>query len=346
MSNYYEAEVIIGIEAIAIQELNTLKGINSQSISKIRNGFIRFRYKGRVSELNNCRSIIAIYSIQYFDIPRPKAFLGHENFTRINDVLSNITRQWVSGDYTLGLSAAGSDSSVMQRIKHEFSATLALPIDEEDKGNLFIRLMPAYKQQGWELLVRLTPKPLSTRPWRIQNIPGALNATVAHAMLTLADIHNNATILNICSGTATILIEQAHNNNNSCLIALDHDASMLNAATKNIAASKTESAIVQMIGEAQQTPFLSNAIDYMFADLPFGHHMGSHEENEWLYPAILAEADRIAKSNAKFIAITHEIQLMQESLQSSQWRVKKQIQINLSGLHPHIFILERTSTKI
>ena len=33
--------------------------------------------------------------------------------------------------------------------------------------------------EGWEVLVRLTPRPLTARPWRVCNWPGALNAVVA-----------------------------------------------------------------------------------------------------------------------------------------------------------------------
>ena len=40
--------------------------------------------------------------------------------------------------------------------------------------------------EGWEALVRLTPRPLSARPWRVCNLPGALDATAAHAMARLS----------------------------------------------------------------------------------------------------------------------------------------------------------------
>ena len=339
--NNYEAEVIIGIEEIAITELKTIIGIKHSSIIRVRGGFIRFVYSNNPSKLLKLKSIVAIYIIHHFDITRPKALLGHQNFTNLQNQISQIIQQWHSRPQSMGLGAAGSQSSVMNRIKQELSQVLSLTIADDEKGELYFRLIPAYKRQGWEALIRLTPRPLATRNWRVQNIPGALNATVAYAMTQLADTPDNKTLLNLCSGTGTILIEHAEHKGDDNLIALDNNVKMIQAASQNIEASKTKTHITQLQGDAQQTPFLDNSIDCIYADLPFGHHIGSHAENEWLYPAILYETARIAKQGARFIALTHEIQLMEECLTSSQWFIKSQIKINLNGLHPRIFVLER-----
>lgn len=341
MTQYYEAEVIVGIEDIAINELKLVKGVKKQSIKLIRDGFIRFEFKNNPAKLLTLNSIIAIYAIHHFDIPRPKALLGHQNFTHIVKLLSNTYREWDEQTITLGLGAAGSDSSVMQRIKQELSQTLNIPVADDDKGNLYIRLLPAYQKQGWEALIRLTSHPLATRRWRIKNIPGALNATVAYAMTQFANIAHEGCVVNLCSGTATILIEHAKHHSYDTMIAIDNDKTMLQAASQNINASKINSNIIQLQCDAQQTPFLTDSIGCIYADLPFGHHIGSHDENEWLYPAILEESARIAKQGATFVVLTHEIQLMEQTLESSHWKTKLQKKINLSGLHPQIFVLER-----
>lgn len=341
MAQIYEAETIIGIEDIVIRELQSHPDINPQSIQKIRDGFIRFESNEKFSQLNTFKSVIALYIVHHFDVPRPKALLGHQNFTTLIQYLDNILKTWSPNHYTFGLGAAGSNSAVMRRIKQDISLMLSIPIAEDDKGHLFMRLIPAYQMQGWETLIRLTPVPLSTRGWRIKNIPGALNATVAYAMTQIADIPQNSQIVNLCSGTATILIEIAQQAKNKTLIALDNDIQMLQSAKANIEASQTSEHIIQILGDAQQTPFKSGSISHIFADLPFGHYVGSHNENEWLYPAILEESARIAKQGASFVALTHEIQLMLQSLKTSKWLIKHQRQINLSGLHPKIFVLER-----
>jgi tRNA (guanine6-N2)-methyltransferase len=341
MTQFYEAEVIIGIEDIAINELKALKGVKTRSIKLIREGFLRFEFGKNPEKLIRVNSIIAVYAIYHFDISRPKALLGHQNFTRLVQLLSDRSQKWSEQEITFGLGAAGSDSSVMQRIKQEISHTLGLPIADEEKGNLYIRLIPAYKQAGWEVLIRLTRYPLATRKWRIQNIPGALNATVAYAMTQMGNSPEVESVVNLCSGTATILIEHAQHRRDDSIIAIDNDISMLNSASKNIQASDTANHIMQLLCDAQQTPFSDNSIGRIYADLPFGYHMGSHDENEWLYPAILEESARIAKLGASFIVLTHEIQLMEQTLRSSRWKMNQQQKINLNGIHPQIFVLER-----
>ncbi len=340
MTSYYEAEVIIGIEDIAIQELKTIPKLDHTSIKVIRQGFIRFQYDGIIQKLNKLHAVIAIYEIHHFDIPRPKALLGHEHFTRLVSILSEKIRAWSQPELTFGIGVAGSESSVIHRLKEEISKALDIIEAEDGKGSLYWRLIPAYKNTGWEVLIRLTPKPLSTRQWRINNIPGALNATVAYAMTQLTEQSNNHTVLNFCSGTATILIEYAQQHDNSILIAIDNDPTMIRAGQENLEEANVKDNINQIYCDATQSPIADNSIDCIYADLPFGHYIGSHDDNEWLYPAILNESARVAKQHTPFIVITHEIQLFEQSVTYSNWKIKSQRQINLNGLHPRIFVLE------
>src|SRR5947208_2669780 len=79
------------------------------------------------------------------------------------------------------------------------------------------------------------------------------------------------------------------------------------------------------------------------ADLPFGHLVGSHEENVALYPAILREAARVARREAPFVLITHEVRLTEALLAASpEWATDAMLRVTLGGLHPRIFVLRRT----
>lgn len=339
--NEYEAEVIVGIEDIVIAELKNLNHIETELIRMIRPGFIRFFCTGTAYDLLKLRSVIAVYAVHHFDIPRPKALLGHQNFTYLSELLSQQINQWHNPTETFGIGAAGSNSSVFQRVKQQIAQTLGLQVADDGKGELFLRCMPAIEKSGWEILIRMSQHPLSARKWRIQNIPGALNATVAYAMKHLAQPEPDHHILNLCSGTATILIEHSETSFINPIFAIDNDHLVLSLAQQNIEASKNNNTISQIHGDAQQTPFKNNQFDTIYADLPFGHHVGSHEENEWLYPAILSESERIAKRTAKFLVITHEISLFEQCVALTSWKIKHSRQITLSGLHPRIFVLER-----
>ena len=342
----YEAEVIPGIEPIAIHELRSLAGAAVQSVRQTRPGFIRFRLEGAPEKLALLRSVVAVYHIHGFAIPRPKALLGHQHFTRLIDILQDVIARWKDDKLSLGIGAAGSESSVLLRLKRELATALGVAPAEVGKGDLYIRLARRRDKKGWEILVRTTARPLSKRGWRAANMPGALNATVAYAMTQFNPTEHPATVVNLCSGTSTILIEQALSRPADLLLAIDHADRMIEAAARNTAASQTAARIHHIKAEASQTPLPPNSADRIYADLPFGHHVGSHEANQRLYPRILDEAARLAKSDANLTLLTHDIHLLRRCLHRSPWKIKSETRINLGGLHPRIFVLEQKSARM
>ena len=344
MLNEYEAEVIPGIEATAIHELRSQPAV--QSVRQTRPGFIRFAVDGTSAGLAARRSVIALYRIHRFPVPRPKALLGHQHFSRLVAILEDCIQRWNRSEISLGIGAAGSRSSTLIRLKQELAAALDLTLAEDGKGELYLRLLRPTDKEGWEILVRTTPHPLSKRAWRVANVPGALNATLAYAMIQLSPPEPPAVAVNLCSGTSTILIEHALTRPQDRLLAIDHDARMIAAAICNAQASGAAHRIHHLRADASQTPLPANSADRIYADLPFGHHVGSHEANLRLYPAILTESARLAKSDAILLLLTHEVRLLRRCLPASAWRIKSETAIALSGLHPRLFVLAKKSTGI
>lgn len=346
MMNDYEAEIVPGLESIAIRELRALAGAAIQGLRQTRSGFIRFRLAGGAEQLAALRSVTALYRIHSFVIPRPKALLGHQHFTRLLGILEESIRRWPRGGVSLGIGAAGSESTVLRRLKRQLADALGLALAEDGKGDLYLRLLRPSDKKGWEVLVRTTAQPLSKRAWRVANAPGALNATVAYAMIPFSLSARAATAVNLCSGTSTILIEHALLRPADILIAIDHDDRMLEAAIRNAQASQTARRIHHVKADAGQTPLPAGSADCIYADLPFGHHIGSHEANVRLYPAILAEAARLARREASMTLLTHDIQLLRRCLAGSAWKIKSETAITLSGLHPRLFVLVQKSSRI
>ena len=97
-----------------------------------------------------------------------------------------------------------------------------------------------------------------------------------------------------------------------------------------------------MIADGRRLPFPGRSFDVLFADLPFGGRVGSHQDNLSLYPALLAEAARVTRAGGRFILITHEIQLMEGVLSAqAHWRSEAPLRVSLRGLHPRIYVLQR-----
>ena len=342
----FEAEVIPGLEAFAHDELLNRFGTKATQIRSGRAGFLRFRFSGSPLELRALRSVVAVYQIHQFAIPRPKALLGHQYFARLTMILSGATRLFAQPARTLGIGAAGSESSVMRRLHNELAGALRLDVAAVDKGELFIRIMPDRRAGGWEVLVRTTRRPLSAREYRRENMPGSLNATVAYVMTKVGPLPRGSAAINLCSGASTIAIEHALARSADLLLALDSSDTALETGRRNARASGVEGRICHLLADGTTAPLASGSADRLYADMPFGHLIGSHDENKRLYPAILREAARLARPNAAFIVLTQEVRLMRRSLDTSLWRADREIRINLRGLYPRLFVLRRNSATI
>jgi tRNA (guanine6-N2)-methyltransferase len=334
----YEAEIAEGLLPIASKEIAALIDKEGSIGRSHRPDALPFYYRGNFQKLLALKKVIAVYRLLRFELPRPKALLGHQHFQRIIEALRLILAH--DRFQTLYISAAGSESSVMLRLKQELAQALNLKIAQEE-GDLLLRLRRSPGKDAWELLIRLSPRPLASRGWRVCNYQGALNASVASAMISLLNPTPRETFLNIACGSGTILIERAQEMPALHLFGLDNSQEALLCAQQNIQAAACEN--IELIhGDATQLPFAAASMDNLAADLPFGQLIGSHSENQKLYPALLQEAARLARTGARFVVISHEVKLMEQCLKASKaWAVLQQQMVTLTGLHPRIFLLER-----
>ena len=169
-----EADILVGLEQIVQAELAEQLGADARYTEASRAGALRFTYSGNLHALLDLRSVIAIYLARHFAVPRPRALLGHQHFEALVNLTEIVRDLSPSNAYqTLRLSAAGEDSSVLSRLKTELAQRTGLTISPDD-GDLLLRLRRAADREGWEVLVRLTPRPLATRSWRVCNMPGAM----------------------------------------------------------------------------------------------------------------------------------------------------------------------------
>jgi tRNA (guanine6-N2)-methyltransferase len=329
---------------MAWRELKTRFGDRIEKVERPpKAGVLRFGYTGNLYHLSKLQTAQAAYLIQHFAVPRPKALLGDQHFKALLAQIAAVRELSPADAYhALHISAAGSESSVMNRLKEELAAKTSLALGGEE-GDLLIRLRhPPGGGKGWEVLVRLSPRPLATRAWRVCNREGALNATVAYAMAQYTNPQPDDMFLNMLSGSGTLLIERLACGAAKSVVGYDHDPAALECARKNIEAAGYSDQIKLNLGDVRQLPLPDSSVDAICSDLPFGNLVGSHEDNLTLYPALLSEAARVAKPGARGVFITHEVKLMEALLEDARhWKTQQVIRITLGGLHPRIFVLER-----
>lgn len=338
-SQHYEAEIVEGLEQFAVDELQARFG-SAVAIDVEQVGAVRFRYHGHAGKLLALRSVIAVYRLHSFPVSRPKALLGHQNFHTIVGMIAQAQALHHRSDFaTLHIDAAGSDSAVMIRLRDELAQSARL-VPSPEKGDLHIRIRRG--GDGWDVLVRLSPRPLATRAWRVCNYEGALNATVAYAMgRLLAPPPEGGHLLNLMCGSGSLMVEWlALNKANTCF-GIDCEPGALACAEQNLNASRYADRWQLHKGDATRTPLPDGGYDFLCVDLPFGQRVGSHDDNLDLYPAVLAEAYRVAAENARLAVITHEVRLFASVVADSGWRVDHEQRVTLRGLHPRLYLLRR-----
>lgn len=340
MFAFFEAEVPEGLEELAWRDIvGQLAHTKHLRQSK---GELRFLTDDAWSRLRQLRSVIAISYALWFDVPRPKALLGHQQMTRIEQSVAAVLKQYSSNTFqTLYLDAAGKDSTVMRRIEQAIAQKFGLKTSE--KGDLRLRIRPSrLYDSGWDVLIRLSPRPSATRAWRTHNMQGALSAPVAYLMGMLASANAHDALLNLGCGSGTLLIEGCQQA--TYCVGLDNNSQLLRTITEqHLSHAGLKAHLV--CADMRHLPFGEKTFDVLLADLPFGQLVGNQKDNQTLYPAILAEAGRVAVPNARFVLITHAVNLFETVLKdfSTTWTCAQTHKITLNGLHPRIYTLIRQS---
>ncbi len=340
----YEAEVLPGLKPFATSEL---RGRFHRSIDLFPDenpDRLPFQFDGPAADLLGLRTVAAVYAVLTFDIPRPKALLGHQHFTHLLKRVDRLIEVFPEGAFqTFRISAAGKESSVFSRLIDELQRSTGLAYSSDD-ADLFMRVRPAaIHQHGWEVLIRISPRPLATRQWRVCDLPGALNATIAAAMIELTRPQNRDRFLNLMCGSGTLLIERLLRGPAAVTTGCDIDHEVLACAAENIARSGLADLITTSRMDAARTGFPGGCFDVICADLPWGVLVGSHQGNADLYPAVLEEAARITAPQARMVIITQEIRLFEEVIEryTKLWKLKQVVRVFQGGLHPCIYSFER-----
>jgi 16S rRNA G966 N2-methylase RsmD len=341
----YEAEVLPGLEPFVSGELTRLFG----SVVTLRwpdeaASAVSFEYSGPQSSLLALRTAAAVYRVLHFDISRPKALLGHEHFTRLTARIDHVRGSFPAGTFrTFRISAAGRDSSVFRRLQTEIAAHTHL-IYEPDDADLFLRVRPAqWYSSGWEVLLRISPRPLSARAWRVCNMPGALNATLAAAMVELTAPRDTDRFFNPMCGSGTLLIERAHRGLAEAVGGCDTSAEALRCAQGNVQAAGMEDMVSVFEMDATALSLPEASCDVICADLPWGQLTGIRDETAVLYRRALVEWARVAAHGARLVVITHALASFNQALTESHhvWHLERRIKVFQGGLHPQIFVFRR-----
>jgi tRNA (guanine6-N2)-methyltransferase len=333
-------ELVIADGLVPLARAELLRRLPGSVLLPAADNLLRLRSRN-LREILQLRLVNSAALVCSFAVPRPKALLGDQHLRRLLNEIAAVRALHPAGSFqTLFISAAGNDSSVMQRLSDTLCRASGLQRGAED-GDLLLRVRPDPQQAGWQVLIRISPRPLATRSWRVCNLPGALNGPAAAALITLAAPPAGSRLLNIGCGSGSLLIEALHQTALDA-VGCDIDAAARSCAEQNLAAAGLSGRAVITDWDAAQLPLPAASVTTVVGDLPFGHLVGSHAANLTLYPQLLDEAARVVKQHGRTVLLSHEVRLMQQLIQHHPaWSLQQELRIDVGGLFPRIFVLLR-----
>jgi 23S rRNA G2445 N2-methylase RlmL len=87
-------------------------------------------------------------------------------------------------------------------------------------------------------------------------------------------------------------------------------------------------------------------VDRVVTNLPFGKQVGSHELNRTLYPAALAEIDRVLTADGRAVLLTEDKRLLHKAIQRlPALKVVRERLLKYNGATPTAYVLTRLRPK-
>ncbi|XP_067841170.1 THUMP domain-containing protein 2 isoform X2 [Heptranchias perlo] len=128
-----------------------------------------------------------------------------------------------------------------------------------------------------------------------------LRSTVAWAMAYLADITAGSLVLDPMCGLGTILLEAAKEWPNAHYHGIDNTASQLQIASANVCFAKLTSNIDLTRASVTELPLLTESVNVVICDIPFGKKFKISQDTKTIMPYILKEMVRWDPTNVKNI---------------------------------------------
>ncbi|GIG41374.1 RNA methyltransferase [Cellulomonas phragmiteti] len=333
-----------------------------------RDDAVALALPGPLAEVAALRTAVAAWVVVHLDVPRPKSFASPEHLRRIVDAVYASLR--VAGSSTFRFEAAGADSAVFARLAGLLHEATGLQHDP-DAGDLVVRVRRGARRDatpgarggraaarevdpGWDVLVRVGPRPLSARTWRVADFPGAANATIAAAVARLAGLRPQDRVLNLMAGSGTLLVERLLAAPAAAGVGVDLDAAALDAARANLEAARllarpprpvlvrADATDADALRAAVTEP-LGGAADVVLADPPWGTLHGSHADAPRLHAGLLRAAHAVSAPGARLVVLTHEVKVMERVVRDAAdlWVPRSATRVFAKGHHPRIHVLDR-----
>ncbi|MGI8867868.1 MAG: methyltransferase domain-containing protein [Mycobacteriales bacterium] len=329
-------------DIVSTEVTRSLAGASNVAAIPGREDTVRLDLAGSFAPLLALRTVVAPYRVLSFDVPRPKSLIDGPKLRAIAAVIDIVSRLNKPPPASFRFDAAGSDSSVFQRLGSALADEAGLPYRPDD-GECQVRVRRSLDGPGWDVLVRLSSGPLSARPWRVADHPAGANATVAAAMALLTHPKRADLVLNLMCGTGTLLIERLLTAPAAAGFGIDVDASFVDGARQNLAAAGLSGRAACSLGDVTD-PGATGAEpwDVVLADPPWGDKSGRRSDLVALHASVLERAIQATLPGGRICILTAEMPVMQEFLRGEhRLSLVSATSVFHKGHWPQIYLLRR-----
>ncbi len=176
--------------------------------------------------------------------------------------------------------------------------------------------------------------------YRLESVPASMHPAVAAALLYdhRRYMKQTHTVLDPFCGAGTLLIERKKLMGAKAFTGLDISPKAFSIARANCHEAGLHAKVFNRDCRGFHSDF---GYDEILCNLPFGHRVGSHEQNERLYDDILQQWPKILRPGGFVLAVTNDKQLFSALATRHGWKIASQMAFSAGGLSPTAFLLQR-----
>ncbi|PJE81527.1 hypothetical protein COU58_02025 [Candidatus Pacearchaeota archaeon CG10_big_fil_rev_8_21_14_0_10_32_42] len=325
---------ITGLRSVVLDEL---KRFNFKILDEAEDSvFIEFS-EAIILNVKKLRGVSRAYLILQNNIYHPTYISNHKSI--LGDLIDVIIKY--DNFKTFKISCAGSDSPEVRSLAKYIQDTYGM--EENDDADMKIHIVKP--DEIWEIGIQITPRPLSLRDYKLKNMSGAMDPTIAYAVNSFCNLDSVHSYLNVFSGSATLLIEAAQCYPNlEKLIGFDNNKKHLSLSIKNIKKAGLIKRVQVKEADIFDKPNFGT-FDAIVSDLPFGMSISKNEDLEKLYTTFVQYCEGVLNRTGRLVIYTSEYKLIEPILIKSQLKIVESLQLKFitnvdAYLRPKIIVCE------
>ena len=325
---------ITGLRSVVLDEL---KRFNFKILDEAEDSvFIEFS-EAIILNVKKLRGVSRAYLILQNNIYHPTYISNHKSI--LGDLIDVIIKY--DNFKTFKISCAGSDSPEVRSLAKYIQDTYGM--EENDDADMKIHIVKP--DEIWEIGIQITPRPLSLRDYKLKNMSGAMDPTIADAVNSFCNLDSVHSYLNVFSGSATLLIEAAQCYPNlEKLMGFDNNKKHLSLSIKNIKKAGLIKRVQVKEADIFDKPNFGT-FDAIVSDLPFGMSISKNEDLDKLYTTFIQYCEDLLNNNGRLVIYTSEYELVEPILHKSQFKIVQSLQLKFitnvdAYLRPKIIVCE------